>query len=128
MAFKFSDAPPVLDEVGKKEWARICRQLNKHKLADELDYQLVTAYCSAYSDFIKYQNESKSGRDIFTTEKGYEVKSPVATLKREAMDSMLKFAKELGIGPANRKRLGLMDEVEEDEFTAFLKKGKAKKA
>jgi P27 family predicted phage terminase small subunit len=125
MALKFSDAPSVLDSIGKKEWARVGQQLNKLQIIEDLDYQLVTMYCLAFQDVIKYQKECSEGGDIFTTSNGYPTKAPAASLKNDAMNMLLKFSKELGIGPSVRHRLGIVEKEAEDEFTAFLKKGKA---
>jgi P27 family predicted phage terminase small subunit len=125
MALRFSDAPEILDSNGKKEWARVSQQLNKLKFVEDVDYQIVTFYCLAFQDVLKYEAECKAGGDVITTEKGYQVKAPAATLKREALEMVLKFGRELGIGPCVRKRLAIAEQEAEDEFTAFLKKGKA---
>jgi P27 family predicted phage terminase small subunit len=124
--FKINKPPIVLDAHGKAEWTRITTELNKRGLCDTMDQQIVMLYCLSYQDFLKYNDLCANGDDVITTEKGYQVKAPAATLKREAGESMLKFAKELGVGLANRKKLGLMDDIEEDEFTAFLNKSKKK--
>ena len=120
-----STPPALLNEIGRTEWRRLWKQLNKLRFIKDIDRNNLMMYCMAYQDVVKYDEMCRKGQDIFVTDKGYEVKAPAATLKREAMEIVLKISKEFGMTTMARKKMGEMEEQEENEFDLFLKKNKA---
>lgn len=118
--------PAILNHDGAEEWRRVWKQLGKMRILSDADRQNLMLYCLAYQDLIKYSRDCNKGADVFETEKGYKVKSPEATLKREAAELMLKVSKEFGLTPQARKKMELLEKEAEDEFSAFLKAGKRK--
>ncbi len=47
--------PPrwLINDVAKKEWRRIVRELNKIQIVGNLDYANLGGYCNAYANYIQ---------------------------------------------------------------------------
>ena len=46
--------PPkwLVDDVAKKEWRRIIKELNQIDIVGNLDYAILAGYCNAYANYI----------------------------------------------------------------------------
>lgn len=94
--------PPnwLIDEVAKKEWRRIVRELNKINIVGNLDYANLGGYCNAYANYIKateilkdqtycVERETRTGKIV--------VKNPMVDIQTNYAAEMRKFASLCGL-------------------------------
>ena len=119
------NAPDDLNIEGQKEWDRVVALLDDKGFLDDLDRQALFAYCDAAAEFKDLVRRCNKMPPMIKTEKGNWVQNPVLCAKRSARDALLKASKDFGLTPWARSRMDVLEKEAEDEFTAFLKKGKA---
>jgi len=117
--------PDGLNAVGAGEWVRVIKLSSENGLAGELDRQALYVYCEAFQEFDNLVKRCAQEDYITISEKGLPYQNPVFGMKNKAAERLLKAAKEFGLTPWARSKIDLPDAPNEDEFTAFLKKGKA---
>lgn len=99
--------PGWLSVEARAEWDRVVPQLAKLKLLCQLDQPSLAAYCQAVAN-VRSTSETIAKIGLtFTTKTGYLRKNPAAALQREAMQTVLCFAREFGLTPAARARLDI---------------------
>lgn len=94
--------PPdwLINNVAKREWRRIVRELNKISIIGNLDYANLGGYCNAYANYIKateilkdqtyyVERETRTGVIV--------VKNPMVDIQTNYAAEMRKFASLCGL-------------------------------
>ena len=98
----------VLDDVGVKEWQRVCELLADDGLLTELDTSTLMLYCDAFSDFHKAVAElKKENNQVVKTGKknGGQFRNPWYDIKKKAAAEMNAYSVLLGFSPHDRARI-----------------------
>lgn len=112
--------PNHLTGVAKQEWNRVTKELAKLGLITNIDRAALAAYCTAYQDYVRAENELKKGGQVIFTEKGGAYQNPWVGIKNSAIEKMIKIGVEFGLTPSSRVRLQVEKPNEEDEMAGFL--------
>lgn len=98
--------PEWLDEEAQKEWDRVYKIFKKECIEfTPKDLKTLEAYCRNYSKWKQCELILKDGL-TFTTPNGYVQQRPEESISNKAQEKMLQCAKELGLTPAARARMG----------------------
>ncbi len=94
--------PPdwLIDEVAKKEWRRIVKELEKINLVGNLDRNNLGGYCNAFANYVKATNILKEQTyyiDRETRNGVIVVKNPMVDIQRTYADEMRRFASLCGL-------------------------------
>lgn len=101
---KLSSEPPEwLDDTATNEWHRIFPLLEELPIAS-LDLALVSAYCTAYSDYINATIRMKNEDAIIVTERGTKLNQN-HTIKRDALSQLNSIAPKLGLTVESRLKI-----------------------
>ncbi|MES3703211.1 phage terminase small subunit P27 family [Staphylococcus arlettae] len=101
---KLSPEPPEwLDDTATKEWHRIFPLLQELPIAS-LDLALVSAYCTAYSDYINATIRMKNEDAIIVTERGTKLNQNHA-IKRDSLSQLNSIAPKLGLTVESRLKI-----------------------
>lgn len=99
--------PEWLDEEAKIEWDRVYKILKKEKIEfTPKDLKTLEAYCRNYSKWKECENILLDKGFTFETPNGYVQARPEEAMSNKAQEKMLQCAKELGLTPAARARMG----------------------
>lgn len=118
--------PAFLSTNAKKEWKRVAPILYKMGLLTKSDYSALAAYCQNYHRWIEAEKEIRIRNSLTTVDENGNLKAiPEIKIANEAMQGMLKFAKEFGLTPASRTGVVADNSVEkENPFAKFINKNK----
>ncbi|MET9617547.1 phage terminase small subunit P27 family [Kitasatospora indigofera] len=112
--------PDILDQVGLTEWRRLAEAYRMTPVRfREGDRAAVAAYCSWWSAFavaaadVRDRGPVVEGRSDH--DRGRLVKNPATVAMREASQQLRYWARELGLTVDARVRIGLADQVEQDD-------------
>jgi P27 family predicted phage terminase small subunit len=104
---KAPDCPTWLDEEARAEWKRVVKELLAQGTLAAADRAVLSAYCEAWSEFVAIMTElAKCPSRVVWTEKGYPVANPLIAQKNKAVARIESAAKQLGLTPAARLRIG----------------------
>ena len=116
---KAPTCPKNLSSEGKKEWRRLCRELEQLGVLTNLDMGVFAVYCDAYAKW-KEANDFLNERGLFyITPSGYPQQFPQVAIAQNYAKLMNRCAQDLGLTPSARSRLianegyGEKDELEE---------------
>lgn len=89
--------PPkwLINDVAKKEWRRIVRELNKIDIVGNLDYANLAGYCNAYANYIQVTDELRDQDyciERHTRTGTIIVKNPLVDIQTTYASEMRKFA------------------------------------
>ncbi len=99
-------APAWLTAEAKKEWRRVVPKLAEIKLLTELELAILSTYCEAWSDYVTSSKEIAQHGHTTPGARG-PVRSAASLVRKEAVDTMLKMCRELGMTPSARSRITL---------------------
>lgn len=118
--------PAFLSAYAKKEWKRLAPVLYKNGLLTKADYSALAAYCQNYHRWIEAEKEIRKWNGLtYKDEKGKSVVIPEISVANDAMQNMLRFAKEFGMTPASRTGVTAEQSVEsENPFAKFLNRNR----
>lgn len=106
MGKKNISCPNWLDLEAKKEWKRVYKILSNEGVEFEpKDSKTLETYCRNYSKWKQCEIILQEGL-TFTTPNGYVQQRPEESISNKAQEKMLQCAKELGLTPASRARMG----------------------
>lgn len=106
MAKKTISCPTWLDNEAKKEWKRVYKILSSEGVEfTPKDSKTLETYCRNYSKWKQCEIILQEGL-TFTTPNGYVQQRPEESISNKAQEKMLQCAKELGLTPASRVRMG----------------------
>lgn len=96
------EKPPawLIDNVAKKEWRRLVKEMDKIDIIGNLDRNNLAGYCNAFSNYQKATKELKDAP--LCVEKATRtgivvVKNPIIDIQRLYADEMRKFASLCGL-------------------------------
>lgn len=94
--------PPdwLIDDVAKKEWRRIIKELEKINLVGNLDRNNLGGYCNAFANYVKATNILKEQAyyiDRETRNGVIVVKNPMVDIQKTYADEMRRFASLCGL-------------------------------
>lgn len=99
--------PTWLDVEAKKEWKRIYKILDSEGIEfTPKDSKTLETYCKNYSKWKQCELTLQEEGLTFTTPNGYVQQRPEESISNKAQEKMLQCAKELGLTPAARARMG----------------------
>ena len=111
--------PKDLSKEGKKEWRRLCRELEQEGVLTNWDMRIFEQYCDAYAKWKEATNFLNERGLFYITPSGYPQQFPQVAIAQKYSVLMHKYAQELGLTPAARSRLiagkesGSGDEMED---------------
>ena len=116
------DPPDHLDDVARKEWARITGLLNNLGLIAQLDMAGIASYCVSFSRWADAERRvKKHGIIVMSPDKKFPLKSPYLCVAESAMEAMRKMLGEFGLTPSSRVRLQVPSAPDAlDEFERFV--------
>lgn len=94
--------PPewLIDDVAKKEWRRIVKELENINLVGNLDRNNLGGYCNAFANYVKATNILKDQTyyiDRETRNGVIVVKNPMVDIQKTYADEMRRFASLCGL-------------------------------
>lgn len=103
-------APPAcLDGIGKAEWRRAGKILEKHGLVSHMDRSAFVGYCAAWSAVVHAERALKADGYFVehTNNDGHTnlVKHPAVQVKFEALRTMERFLTHFGMSPSTRGKV-----------------------
>ncbi|WP_332758915.1 phage terminase small subunit P27 family [Streptomyces sp. MT206] len=120
LGLDFGVVPEQLDEAGRTRWEHLAREYSGNPTRfREGDRMAVTAYCmwsSLYlmaSQDIKERGPVVEGRS--SADRNQAVRNPHVQFAREASQQLRYWARELGLTPDARVRIGLADTADEGQ-------------
>ena len=118
--------PPdwLIDDVAKKEWRRIVKELEKIGLVGNLDRNNLGGYCNAFANYVKATNILKEQLyyiDRETRNGVITVKNPMVDIQRTYADEMRRFASLCGLTIDSRLKAAAVktDKTREDITKKF---------
>lgn len=118
--------PPdwLIDDVAKKEWRRIVKELEKIGLIGNLDRNNLGGYCNAFANYVKVTNILKEQTyyiDRETRNGVIVVKNPMVDIQRTYADEMRRFASLCGLTIDSRLKAAAVktDKTREDITKKF---------
>ena len=97
--------PKSLCAEAKKEWRRLCKELEQMGVLTNLDMGVFATYCDAYAKW-KEANDFLNERGLFyITPSGYPQQFPQVSIAQNYAKLMNRCAEELGLTPSARSRL-----------------------
>lgn len=114
-------APPeFLDEIAQKEWRRLIRLMAPVGSIKASDAAVLSAYCSAFSDFVRLAEMGRGKGFIAKAPNGCPMVSPLFTALSKARTEMARLASALGLDPTSRTRVAVEKPEETDELDDFV--------
>ncbi|HBJ1646503.1 phage terminase small subunit P27 family [Clostridium botulinum] len=99
-------APISLGEIGKKEWKRIYKLIDKENIDfKEKDLTLLELYCKNYEKWINAEKYLDENGYSYICSTGYPSQFPEVTISQNAQKNMMSAMRELGFSPASRSKI-----------------------
>lgn len=118
-------APPWMGPYGKKEWKRIVPLLETNGLLTDADYMALCGYCQSVDTWVEAEKLKRVEGLVTETSKGTEVQHPAVNIAGNALQTMLKFAREFGLTPSSRCNLNAENfEESENPLLTLMKRAK----
>lgn len=135
--FEIPDAPRFLTALARAEYERIAPLLVSSGLLTKMDFAVLTAYASAWGEWVltdteikRLQKTQKTAALIDVTPSGYKQISALVQVRDRAIDRCIRFAKEFGLTPASRIQSTTgaqmaLPGIPDDPMESFLNAGAA---
>jgi len=104
---KVPACPDWLDDLARKEWARIGPELGNLAMLTAGDLAAFACYCKAYSDLQQAEAVIQEKGHVFETATGYVMPRPEVAMANTAMKQVKDFAIQFGFTPSARSRIDL---------------------
>lgn len=120
--------PKWLDELAKKEWRRVIKELGENTELKTVDLKALEGYCQSYSKWVSCEKKMQDDGYTFKTPNGYIQQRPEVSISKQALADMRAYQKELGLTPAARSRMSKnsnsngTDEETDPEMEAMIVK------
>lgn len=112
--------PDWLPEMGRAEWSRVGRILNKLHVLTDADVTALAAYCDAYCRWRDARKAIEDEGMTTTTGAGNLKAHPATVVVHQAMTEMRQFMVEFGLTPSSRTRVSQVRPAEPSEFEKYL--------
>lgn len=117
--------PAHLDDVAKREWRRIIREVRDIGMMTALDRVGLAVYCVLWSRWVTAEEQLVKTGLVIKTTSGNIIQNPLLGIANRAQAELRRWAVEYGLTPSSRSRLSVPEAATEDEFSVFLKKSKS---
>jgi len=116
--------PWWLDYHARKEWERICPELQRLGLLTKIDRAALAGYCMAYSRWQRAERELVKGFTYEYRDKDFQTKrtnKPEVVIARDALNQVRAFCVEFGLTPSARARMSTLGSAgDEDPLDKLL--------
>ena len=112
--------PDHLSSAAKVEWKRIVPQLEEMDLLSKIDRTELALYCQAYARWKKAESVINEKGELYKTQSGNVITSPMLWVANKAMEQCHKFLTEFGMTPASRGRISVARPGEDDGWNKLL--------
>ena len=114
--------PAHLDDVAKREWRRIIREVRHIGMITALDRVGLAVYCVLWSRWVAAEIKLAETGLVIVTKSGNVIQNPLLGVANRAQAELRRWAVEYGMTPSSRSRVNVPETIGEDEFSAFLNK------
>ncbi len=104
----------------RREWFRVLRDYGLTGAITRADRAALAAYCLLYARSIQVEALLEGCPLAIKTANGY-IQNPLVRIADRTYAEMRAYAVEFGMTPSSRSRVQVPGEVEEDEFTKYLR-------
>ena len=108
----------LVDDVARKEWKRITKELKSINIIGNLDVNNIGGYCNAFANYVKVTNELKDQRFYINRETRtgvIVVKNPLIDIQKTYAEEMRKFASLCGMTIDSRLKAAAVKTKTEEE-------------
>lgn len=117
--------PRRLNDIGKKEWKRISKELHRLNLLTKIDTVALEAYCACYATWVQAQQEIQEKGLLVNAPSGYPIINPLVSIANTTLKNMYKFLVEFGMTPSSRTKMNVQPKEEKkDPLKEFMSKKK----
>lgn len=102
---RIPNTPGPLSDIEKKEWRRVCKDLNRLGLLDSADTGIIYLYCTTWGRLIKAQTEMTKSGIVVRTPSGAAQQNIYLPIINKASEQLNRFAQQLGLTPSARARI-----------------------
>lgn len=117
--------PNWLDEIAKKEFKRIVKEMDSIELLTNIDVAALAIVCDAYSKYVQASEAiNKTNLLVKYTNKGGNtnyIENPYVKVATKYAEMYKKYCVEIGLTPASRLRMTVTQSEEIDEEKEKLK-------
>lgn len=106
------DPPKEMPAVGKRMWRELVGLMAPSGVLDKTDRYQLELLCSTYAEW-KHANAEYTKQPIEVGSKGQPVRSPWWDIQHAARESLRKLLVEMGLTPAARTKLGILQQRED---------------
>jgi len=99
--------PAWMDEIGKHEWRRVVRELEKIGMLTKLDVSALETYCHSYSCFVRCAEVINQHGMTMKSKNGYPITLPHVNIQISMANAIKSFCQEFGLTPSSRSRMSL---------------------
>jgi phage terminase, small subunit, putative, P27 family len=118
--------PAWLENEAKKEWRRMCKQLEHLGILTEIDMAAFAGYCQAYARWKDAEEFITKHGTIVKTPSGYWQQVPQVSIAQTYLKIMNRFCEQFGLTPSSRSRINTEKATEADDpMELILLKGGA---
>ena len=114
------NCPVWLDDVAKREWRRLARDLHEAGLLTFVDRDALAAYCASLAEYILADEYVRRHGRIFETKNGYRMPDPMVAIRNRALKDVLVWARELGLTPSARSSIHVETEGKDPTLADVL--------
>ena len=101
--------PSHLNPPAAAEWRRIARALQQAGVLTTFDRAALAAYCQAWGRWVEAEERLRETPPLVKTPSGYVQQSPWLTIVHKQLEIMGRYMAELGMTPAARSRVAILD-------------------
>ena len=117
----------VSDPIAKRKWAAVCKELHENGILKKLDLDAVYLYVVRWREWHKaYRAVLMHGRTTVTPN-DYEVQSVYYTIMTKQQAQLVKMQVQLGLTPAARTRVQVMEAEAENALEELKRKRKERR-
>lgn len=97
--------PGWLEPEARKEWRRMCKQMEELGVLTLVDAAAFAGYCQAYARWKEAEEFISKHGTIFKTPSGYIQQVPQVSIAQTYLKIMKDFCSEFGLTPSSRSRI-----------------------
>lgn len=108
----------LVDDVAKKEWSRLIKELDKIDIIGNLDKNNLGAYCNAFSRYLQVSKELSEGTLLVEKQTKYgaqTVPNPLIAIQKVYAEEMRKFAALCGLTIDSRLKAAVTKTPKKEE-------------
>jgi P27 family predicted phage terminase small subunit len=111
------DCPAHLSEAAQTEWLRIAGTLHDMGVVTQVDRAALAAYCQSWGRWVEAEEKLRETPLLLKTPSGYVQQSPWLSVANKQLEIMGRYMAELGITPASRSRVAVLQATDADKIT-----------